>query len=208
MKTLLLYTSIVCLSVCLIMGCGKQSSPITQDNEVINHPEKPSTGTFWEAVQNEDWSLMRRWVEYDPALVNSRGRYIDHVYNVLGNKPKNPPERLGMTPLFLATMRGNLEMVTFLIDNGADVNMKIDDGLAPLHIAALKSQGDKHAYVSIVKHLIDSGANVNLETTNEQRTPLNLVNPDNSDAESDIARMLSAAGGRKNQIKEGLIWFY
>ena len=186
-------------------------------------PLRPS-GTFWDAVQNDDWVQMRRWIAYDPSLVNSTGRYIDYSYGGLfGNKPSIPPERLGMTPLILATLRGNIKMVEFLCKNGADPNMK-NNTLAPLHLAALKlhsaaykklngyySAIDESAYAEIMRCLIDNGANVNIMTTPHGHTPLDLLHYDKSlsQVEYNAECLLSEAGGEKNvYAQEGVIYNY
>lgn len=41
----------------------------------------------------------------------------------------------GWTPLFLASMRRNEEIVEVLLANGADPNIKTVDGMTPLHTA-------------------------------------------------------------------------
>ena len=187
-------------------GCGKSRSTAT----------KPESGTFWDAVQNEDWALVRRWIEYDRTLVNSRGTYSDyHAYNnarrILAGDPRqsqlSPPVTPGMTPLFLATMRGNLEMVKFLCENGADRKATVDYAVAvtPLHHAASSANDNSPEHVDIVEYLIKTGADVNAKTPIDSMgrggsTPLDLCRPDirkNDAAVRKVERMLLEAGGRR-----------
>ncbi len=59
---------------------------------------------------------------------------------------------LGWTPLHGASKSGNLELVKFLIEEGADVNAPDEVGMTPLHLAA------KHGHSEVVKLLIQKKA--------------------------------------------------
>ena len=186
------------LLVCFV-GCGQGTKA------------KPEGGTFWEAVQNEDWALVRRWVEYDRTLVNSRGNFTDyqaynHARSVLAGDPRqsqlSPPITPGMTPLFLVTIRGNLEMVKFLCENGADLNATVDYKMAmtPLHVAVTLARDKSHEHVGIVEYLIKAGANVNARTGGNGSTPLDYCKPVLWEGDATVLkveRMLIDAGGRK-----------
>ena len=71
----------------------------------------------------------------------------------------------GFTPLHLAAYGDNMELAKLLIDSGADLEAKNENGETPLHLAAW---GDN---IEIAKFLIDSGADVNAKT-NYGFTPL------------------------------------
>ena len=201
----LLLVSIVCL-----IGC--RQAEITPTQPTVTKPD----GTFWEAVQNEDWALVRRWIEYDRTLVNSRGNYTDyHAYNdarrILAGDPRQsqltPQVKPGMTPLFLATIRGNFEMVQFLCENGADLTATVNYSLAltPLHQAASAARDNSPEHVKIVEYLIKAGANVNAQIPVDNRgvggsTPLDLCRPDiwtQDAAVRKVEHMLLEAGGRR-----------
>lgn len=161
-----------CLLVALTIGFGgcdkisTQNQPSTTPmnttpvEDIAQRPEKPSSGTFWEAVQNEDWNLVRRWIEYDPQLVNSKGK-LTVVRFVFQERQELPME--GMTPLLLAVFRGNMEMVRFLVENGADVNLPDVHRRSPLHYAA------SHEHNDIQKYLTDKGADVNAKDSQGKR---------------------------------------
>lgn len=62
----------------------------------------------------------------------------------------------GFSALCRACLKGNQEMVIFLIKNGANVNIRNKDGYSPLFIACENGHGD------IVQILLSAGADVNL----------------------------------------------
>ena len=47
-----------------------------------------------------------------------------------------------MTPLHIATGKNSLEMVSLLLDHGADIEAKDNDGWTPLRIAAVEHSLD------------------------------------------------------------------
>lgn len=60
----------------------------------------------------------------------------------------------GETPLHVACINGNIEMVEKLIDNGHPINVQDNAGWTPLHESA------NHGFVEIAKLLINAGANI------------------------------------------------
>jgi hypothetical protein len=190
---LLLVGTIVCFVGCE-QGVIATSKPVTVAKPITT--TKPESGTFWESVQNDDWTLMRRWIEYDRSLVNSRGRY----------KYANG-ELLGITPLMVAAIQGNTEMVKFLCDNGADPNMRNERGGTVLHSLG-RGITRKPQHVDILKYLIDRGADVNAKTT-DGWTPLDSFGRADDwpvikaigDVNAEMIRILRAAGGRAEKFQ-------
>ncbi|WP_353270996.1 ankyrin repeat domain-containing protein [Wolbachia endosymbiont (group A) of Hedychridium roseum] len=81
----------------------------------------------------------------------------------------NSKDKNGFTPLHLAALQDDTELIDFLITKGAKINEKdAKEGYTPLHIASL--YGSKKS----VQILIDSGANLECEDNNF-RTPLFLT---------------------------------
>ena len=76
-----------------------------------------------------------------------------------------------------------------MIKAGADVNMKDRFGWTPLHVAALYSNG-----MSVVKLLIDRGANINA-ITDVGRTPLQIAE---QYVIEEIADLLRKHGGKND----------
>ena len=73
--------------------------------------------------------------------------------------------KFGDSPLHLASIKGNLEIMKLLIFHGADVNSMNDSGNTPLIWAS------KFGYLEIVKLLIDNNADINSKN-NFDNTPL------------------------------------
>jgi ankyrin repeat protein len=167
---------------------------------------------------------MRRWIEYDQSLVNSKGLYtnykdIDAARRIVGYaafKDANisPTTWAGMTPLSLAWRRGNKEMIEFLLENGADASIINDHTQSTvLHHAVLSGN------VDLVKRMINAGADVNVVAapptgrndgermglSSGRGTPLDVLvfraRYMNNVTQSaiDMERMLLEAGGRRTQ---------
>ena len=84
----------------------------------------------------------------------------------------NFPNRFGDTALCLSSRRGHLEMVEFLLKNGADVNVAGQYGYTALHWAARKG------YHEIAKVLIKNNSNVSA-ISKLKRTPLHMATINN-----------------------------
>lgn len=70
------------------------------------------------------------------------------------------------TPLHCAVQGGNLDIVKFLFDKGADVESQNSYNEKPLHLAI------KAGRLKIVKLLLDKGANIEVKNGKYQATPL------------------------------------
>lgn len=76
----------------------------------------------------------------------------------------------GLTPLHIACAAGNLNIIKFLVEKNADVNIKNIEGNSPLFCASLNMEGS----VDLFEFLIKKGAVLN--TRNEKgQTALHLV---------------------------------
>jgi ankyrin repeat protein len=70
------------------------------------------------------------------------------------------------SPLFYACEGGHEEFATFLLDNGAEVDAKNHSGVTALFIAA------QVGAASVVRLLMDRGADPNLRSTRDDVLPL------------------------------------
>lgn len=152
-----------------------------------------------DAVNRNDFSKLKELVDRDKSLVSARD-----------NKQE--------TALSLAVNRGSFEMVSYLVENGAEVNSRNESSNTPLYIAARRGRMEIAKYLvehdavvnahcetgctpmqaavmgrkkEIVKYLLDQGANPNaLDDNNEPA----LIKACWSNAELEIFEYLLEAG--------------
>jgi len=96
----------------------------------------------------------------------------------------------GRTPLFEATLLGNIPIVQYLIMNGADVNAMDDRGETPLHFAAREYQ------VDAAKCLISHGAFVDAKDANGNTPHSTAVY--SSSGRGDMIRLLLASSADRD----------
>ena len=76
-------------------------------------------------------------------------------FNIARIDPNSKWREDGQSPIFLATVKGQLEMIERLLQAKADVNITNNDGRAPLALGAEFGQ------ISAMKILLDAGADIN-----------------------------------------------
>ncbi|XP_034648385.1 protein phosphatase 1 regulatory subunit 12C isoform X3 [Trachemys scripta elegans] len=81
----------------------------------------------------------------------------------------------GISALHQACIDENLEVVQFLVENGADVNQADNEGWTPLHVAASCS------YKEIAQYLLDHGAQV-AAVNSDGEIPLDIAEDDGMEA--------------------------
>ncbi|XP_071361260.1 protein phosphatase 1 regulatory subunit 27b [Trachinotus anak] len=80
----------------------------------------------------------------------------------------------GMAAIHEAVLSGNLECVKLLVDYGADIHQRDEEGWTPLHMAC--SDGFPH----IARYLLSLGADSELENDCGEK-PADLIDPDNKE---------------------------
>lgn len=120
---------------------------------------------------------------YEGNLDEAR-QLLQEGEDVNGRDPGAP----GWAPLHFAAAMGHVAMVDFLIERGADVNLKGSDGNTPLHAAGFMVAGDKS-----VSTLIRRGASVNAANA-QGKTPLQRYISTHSYIESPSINVLLEAG--------------
>lgn len=136
---------------------------------------------FSDAVVFGDFDIVKAMIEENPEIVNAQDKY-------------------GFTALHNAMPEEEFEIIEYLIEKGADVEIQNEDGVTPLHLAAFTktalillehgadiNQKDNrgntplHAAViageehrEMIKFLIDNGADASI-INHEGKTPLDIV---------------------------------
>lgn len=121
------------------------------------------------ASYNGDLETVKRLIKENPELVNSRNS-------------------TGRFPLEMAAQTGQTDIVKFLLEKGADVNLN-RGGATALHMAAI--YGGKTEVITL---LLENGADINARTGNGY-TPLNLAV---IGKQKEIAELLIEKGGEIN----------
>ena len=111
------------------------------------------------------------------------------------NQPRNPnfEDANGTTPLCAASLNGNLNCVSLLIEAGANKDQgRTDTGATPLFIAA------QNGHLEVVRFLVESGANKDQGTTDEfGATPLFIAA---HQGHLEVVRFLVESGANKDQV--------
>lgn len=92
------------------------------------------------------------------TALQGREHLVEHLLTFPEtNSVVDEPDDTAATPLILATLKGNINIVKWLLDKGADVNHKNQQGHSPLQYACSKG------YKDIVEYLLSHGANINIQ---------------------------------------------
>jgi ankyrin repeat protein len=102
--------------------------------------------------------------------------------------------RYGVSPLYIAALNGNAEIVALLLDNGVDPKLAIAEGETALMTAA--RSGD----VATIDRLIEAGADVNATEDWKEQTALMWAASENNGAA--VTRLL-AAGADRDAVSAG-----
>jgi hypothetical protein len=129
------------------------------------------------------------------TMIRNRSEYLSKLYVAwLDEVAKMTTKHLGATRLMFASEMGHLNVVQLLVDEGADINAKSNNGLTALMIAS----GIGHR--EIVQLLIAEGADVNAKKDNGE-TALMLAS---QKGHREIVQLLIAEGAKfDDQITSG-----
>ena len=109
-----------------------------------------------------------------------------------GDVNVNKRDPMGFTPLHYACQKGTRDIVSMLIDKGADACACSNDSVTPLHMCSRSGNKD------VIRMLIEAGADLNA-TDRNGRTPLMAMA---SEGKVDAAKMLLAMLEVLNSVKQ------
>jgi ankyrin repeat protein len=110
------------------------------------------------------------------------------------NRDVNQQNRIGVTPLFVASQNGHEEVCALLLSHGASVNQATDNGATPLSIAS------ENGHEGVCALLLSHGASVN-QATNDGFTPLTVAS---QNGRPGVCALLLSHGASVNQAtKDG-----
>ncbi len=158
--------------------------PQTTEPQATEPPPIPVMD-IWAAAAQGNLKAVRRHL--------AAGAEIDATFVALGIPAS------GATPLHLAVLSDQQQIVEFLIKERANLNAKAKDqhGGTPLHWAAA------YGRIEIARQLIEAGADINSKD-NHGFTPLDATNYDREsekEAKLEIARLLREKGGESAMPK-------
>ncbi|XP_008209931.1 putative ankyrin repeat protein RF_0381 [Nasonia vitripennis] len=179
---------------------------IDQDKEILNMMDWRGITALHTAVSRESYELV--------DILISRGIDVDRgldgytpLHAALKNKDTLMAKKIlaagaknvlfefaqGATALHLAVWMKSVTITRQILDRGADINARDDDGLTALHEAIIASDYDQVAL------LVARGANLNSKT-NTQKTPLHwaAINKDPRSSQNILKLLLS----RKCNVNE------
>lgn len=134
-----------------------------------SHQDTTLYTAIFAAAEGGDLVTVVNLVKKDPRLVNAKGI-------------------AGRTPLHLAVLHDHKDVVTFLLDNSADVNARTDRDVTPLHEAAQAGS------IGMLKLLLRRHADIKAKD-DKGRTPLDYAEEWD---EPEAAQFIRTQGGRSS----------
>ena len=141
------------VSFAFLNGCTRSETPMPRNEKMLSNE-------FYDAAVFADMQKLKSMVDNDSSIVSSTVEY-------------------GFTALHGVVGEHHFSVAEYLIDSGADVNAKNDDGITPLHLAA---------YPKMVELLASRGADLNGKDATG-RTPL-MVHAAEADSIDVMAALL------------------
>eukprot|EP00434_Breviolum_minutum_P040504 symbB.v1.2.035994.t2/scaffold4973.1/size32221/1 len=160
----------------------QDNSPLDEDQTLAMQVVQLVRMEFLPPDMEQDRGIMVACEESDGKLLEQ------HL-----NQPRNPnfEDSNGTTPLCTASLNGNLNCVSLLIEAGANKDQgRKDTGATPLWIAAYEG------HLEVVRFLVESGANKDQGRTDNGATPLYIAA---QNGHIEVVRFLVESGANKDQ---------
>lgn len=84
---------------------------------------------------------------------------LEKVKSLIGKGLDIDLEYKFWTPLTKASEKGHSDIVEYLVENGAGVNIKNEDG----HTALILVSNEDKEHLNIIQYLVDNGADINIK---------------------------------------------
>lgn len=177
----------------------------------VNSVDNKNVYPIHRAINISSLSIIKHLIEHgaDIDVKNNNGlnilsvvcchNDIEIIKYLFKENQVNEQSHQKFTPLYFAIFKGNLDVVKFLIDHNADVNIKDEEGKTPIYTAVLKG------YIHIVQYLIDHGADLYFDKSD----PNLLLHTACTDGYNDIMDLLINKGMDVNSLdKDGNTLLY
>lgn len=102
-------------------------------------------------LTKEDEETLALWME---AATCGKKQQIEELCNIYGNNIIETCAQGGSTALHWGAFNGDLEMVKLLVQKGADINHKTDQGISTLSISV------QQGHLEVIRYLIEQGADI------------------------------------------------
>ena len=103
---------------------------------------------------------------FNPLPIGSSLEVVRYFIEEQGIEVNNAARKYGHTPLHWAVVHSSLDVMQYLVSQGADVNAKDYGGATPLHFATAA-----HCSLYVIQYLVLQGADLNMKD-DRGRTPL------------------------------------
>jgi ankyrin repeat protein len=154
--------------------CRVQVDVAVVKKQIRKIENKIKAAEVFEAIRENNLNKIKAYVEQGGDIDEIYDGYDDEEEGMSGSEEwmSDSEEEMngsGANPLTYACMKNKPEIVKYLVDIGAKLDVhNEEDGYTPLHYAIWNN------YFEIVKYLVDNGANVNV-IEGEGETPLDLA---------------------------------
>lgn len=179
----------------LLMCLACHRSYITEENS-MRYDFDCETDANGEFLYEDDIRMMELLIEYGADINAQQYDCGDNSLHTYGDESwngvcANSDHACGNTPLIFAVRYSSPEVVSFLIENGADVNLPNSCGFTPALMCADNRIDDDG--VEILGLLIDAGADLSVMSNFHQDIRF-LVTRNNGDYVNEMLAEINAAG--------------